>query len=74
MAEKQLADWTVEYTVRAGCQRVTQIAKDVGVAVDDLIAFNGDLGMLATSKLKAGTGLWVSATAMAAKAAAVAGA
>ena len=49
-------------------------AEDVGVSAADIVACNGMFGMSTSSTLRVGTELWVSATAMATKAAAVAGA
>ena len=63
--DEELADWSEEYIVRKGCVVVQDVAADVGVSIPDLIAINVGYHMKPRDKLRVGTGLWVSATAMA---------
>ena len=62
--DAELADWTVKYTVVAGCKTVKSIAKRVGLSPGALCAYNGGMGMLPSSTLRVGTELWVSAPAL----------
>ena len=61
----QAAHWCEKYTVRTGCLKVHQIAKELHVSASDLILYNDGLGMKVSSTLRAGTELWVTSASAA---------